>query len=435
MEPRQSRATEPAGPDAPAAGTRALRGPRAARALESTSAWFNALPAWARWVLIGALLAGAWAAVWASGGTARAMPHLFYIPILTGAYFFRWPGALVTGVLASILCGPLLPLLVEPYTPQTTQSWVLRSAFFLGIGALAAAALAAQSRAEEREITQDLLSQLQFEVRGPVDTALVPLVAEVLESRAFHTVMQPVYSLHDGRLMGVEALTRFDRGPARPPDRWFAAADSLGLGTDLERAAIAGALKAGAALPSRVVLSVNASPATLADPRLIDLLRTRRHTAVTVEITEHAVVEDYPLLRDVVDQVRELGVRIAVDDAGAGVAAVGLTLEVQQVAERLLIDHHLVHRHVLAVDLGGRQVELRLGVTAGGALQQLGPGDDGAAHGGVGNGQPRIGEGGLQRFGPHTGRTQDGVLNFMQVIEHRTFSPFPRHLIDSFVTH
>lgn len=321
MEPRQSRATEPAGPDAPAAGTRALRGPRAARALESTSAWFNALPAWARWVLIGALLAGAWAAVWASGGTARAMPHLFYIPILTGAYFFRWPGALVTGVLASILCGPLLPLLVEPYTPQTTQSWVLRSAFFLGIGALAAAALAAQSRAEEREITQDLLSQLQFEVRGPVDTALVPLVAEVLESRAFHTVMQPVYSLHDGRLMGVEALTRFDRGPARPPDRWFAAADSLGLGTDLELAAIAGALKAGASLPSRVVLSVNASPATLADPRLIDLLRTRRHTAVTVEITEHAVVEDYPLLRDVVDQVRELGVRIAVDDAGAGVAS------------------------------------------------------------------------------------------------------------------
>lgn len=321
MEPRQSRATEPAGPDAPAARIRALRGPMAARALESISARFNALPAWARWVLIGGLLAGAWAAVWASGGTARAMPHLFYIPILTGAYFFRWPGALVTGVLASILCGPLLPLLVEPYTPQTTQSWVLRSAFFLGIGALAAAALAAQSRAEEREITQDLLSQLQFEVRGPVDTALVPLVAEVLEARAFHTVMQPVYSLHDGRLMGVEALTRFDRGPARPPDRWFAAADSLGLGTDLELAAIAGALKAGATLPSRVVLSVNASPATLADPRLLDLLRTRRHTAVTVEITEHAVVEDYPLLRDVVDKVRELGVRIAVDDAGAGVAS------------------------------------------------------------------------------------------------------------------
>ena len=321
MEPRKSRAEQPVPPDAPATGSPRFRGSPLSRALESIGAWFNALPPWAGWLLIAALLAGSWGSVWASGGTARAMPHLFYIPILTAAYLFRWPGALITGALAAILCGPLVPLLVDPHTPQTTQSWLLRSAFFLGIGALAAAALAARSQAEEREVARDLLSQLQFEARGPVDTALVPLVAEVLQSRAFHTVMQPVYSLHDGRLLGVEALTRFDRAPTRTPDRWFAAADSLGLGTDLELAAIAGALKAGATLPSRVVLSVNASPATLADPRLIDLLRSRRHTAVTVEITEHAVVEDYPLLRDVVDKVRELGVRIAVDDAGAGVAS------------------------------------------------------------------------------------------------------------------
>lgn len=320
MEPT-NRAAQPVAPDASGRPAPPFRGPRVSRALETAGAWLAGLPGWARWALIGALLAGSWAAVWASGGTARAMPHLFYIPILTGAYFFRWPGALVSGALAAVLCGPLLPLLVEPYTPQSPQSWLLRSAFFLGIGALAAAALAAQSRAEEREITQDLLSQLTFETRGPVDAALVPLIAEVLESRAFHTVLQPVYSLHDGRLMAAEALTRFDRGPTRTPDRWFAAADSLGLGTDLELAAIAGALEVGADLPSRVVLSVNASPKTLADPGLIDLLRTRRHTAVTVEITEHAVVEDYPLLRDVVDRLRDLGVRIAVDDAGAGVAS------------------------------------------------------------------------------------------------------------------
>ena len=321
MEPRSSRAEQPVTSDAPASRPMPFRGPRMSRATEALSAWVTSLPAWARWAIIGALLAGAWAAVWASGGTARAMPHLFYIPILTAAYFFRLPGALVTGAVATILCGPLLPLLTEPYTPQTTQSWLLRSAFFLGIGALAAAALAAQSRAEERLITKDLLSQFTYETRGPVDTALVPLVAEVLEARAFHTVLQPVYSLRDGRLMGAEALTRFDRSPSRAPDRWFAAADSLGLGVDLELAAIAAALEAGAGLPSRVALSVNASPATLADPRLIELLRTRRHTAVTVEITEHAVVEDYPLLRDVVDRLRDLGVRIAVDDAGAGVAS------------------------------------------------------------------------------------------------------------------
>ena len=299
----------------------ALRNPLHSRVLESTTTWLTTRPAWAHWTIIALLLALAWGAVWLSGGSARAMPHLFYIPILMAAYLFRWPGALETAAAASILCGPMMPLLTDPLTPQQTGSWLLRAMFFLGIGGLASVVLAAQSRAEEREIAQDLLTQLRLGGRGPVDTALVPLVAEVLATRSFHTVLQPVYSLHDGLLVGVEALTRFDRAPTRSPDQWFAAADSLGLGTDLELAAIECALEAGAELPVGVALSVNASPVTLADPRLVEMLRTRRHTAVTVEITEHAVVEDYPLLRDTVDRLRDIGVKIAVDDAGAGVAS------------------------------------------------------------------------------------------------------------------
>lgn len=42
---------------------------------------------------------------------------------------------------------------------------------------------------------------------------------------------------------------------------------------------------------------------------------------LVVEITEHAVVEDYHLLQHTVHDLRALGVQIAVDDAGAGISS------------------------------------------------------------------------------------------------------------------
>ena len=83
------------------------------------------------------------------------------------------------------------------------------------------------------------------------------------------------------------------------------------------------------------MLSVNASPATLGDPRLLDLIRTTDRQFV-VEITEHAVVEDYHLLQDTVHDLRALGVQIAVDDAGAGISS--LRHIVQLAPETIKVD-------------------------------------------------------------------------------------------------
>jgi GAF domain-containing protein len=46
-------------------------------------------------------------------------------------------------------------------------------------------------------------------------------IESVLEQRSFSTVFQPVFDLCDGRLLAVEALTRFHVQPVRPPDAWF----------------------------------------------------------------------------------------------------------------------------------------------------------------------------------------------------------------------
>ena len=190
---------------------------------------------------------------------------------------------------------------------------------FALMGTLAALAISARTRYAEQQLNSDVREAMRAAPRArPVDESLVPLVGQALADRSFHPVFQPIYSLADGRLMAVEALTRFDVRPYRTPDLWFAAAESIGQGVELELAAIEAALEASQTLPREVALSLNASPATLGDPRLRDLVRDHPERELIVEITEHAVVVDYHLLQGIVGQLRALGVRIAVDDAGAG---------------------------------------------------------------------------------------------------------------------
>ncbi len=101
------------------------------------------------------------------------------------------------------------------------------------------------------------------------------------------------------------------------------AAEQLGYVPMLDRRALQLAL---AMLAERrdVVLSVNISPRTLADPSWVarfktDLLDARALAPrLIVEITEGAVIEDLDQLRDLTTWLRTVGVRIALDDFGAG---------------------------------------------------------------------------------------------------------------------
>jgi EAL domain-containing protein (putative c-di-GMP-specific phosphodiesterase class I) len=265
-------------------------------------------------------LAACWALVWATGGSQRAFSHIFYVPIVFAAVRFGLRGTLVTSILAATLAGPLMPLDSTTGEAQGPVAWLTRAVMFLAIGGLVTFTLEARRRAAEQQLAHDVRETLAPTAARPVDPTLAPLVADVLESKTFHTVFQPIYELSSGRLLGVEALTRVDIAPYRPPDEWFAAARQVGLGIELEIAAIGSAIAASAALPEGVDLAVNVAPSTLADPRLAELLG-HVDRPVTMEITEHAGVEDYDVLADRIAALRRAGIRIAVDDAGAGVAS------------------------------------------------------------------------------------------------------------------
>lgn len=146
-------------------------------------------------------------------------------------------------------------------------------------------------------------------------------VRAVLEVGGPRMVFQPIVSPADGALVGVEALARFDTALPRAPDAWFREAWDVGFGVELELAAMRNALPAFAQLPSPAFLSVNASPRTIADARFVEALDGAAADRLVVEITEHAVVEDYAPLVEAVARVRTLGVRIAIDDVGAGYAS------------------------------------------------------------------------------------------------------------------
>lgn len=145
-------------------------------------------------------------------------------------------------------------------------------------------------------------------------------IGQVINAKALRMAWQPIVEIHTGRNLGVEALARFSL-PWGPPDQTFAAAAQVGLGLELERLAVSEAWKFLEELPPGQFLSVNLGPQAL-----LELAARANHRSdvhldrVVVELTEHAVVENYEPLRDVLRPLRRRGLRVAIDDAGAGYA-------------------------------------------------------------------------------------------------------------------
>jgi EAL domain-containing protein (putative c-di-GMP-specific phosphodiesterase class I) len=144
-------------------------------------------------------------------------------------------------------------------------------------------------------------------------------IARLMRQQAVAMVFQPIVELSTGLPVGFEALARFRRRAA--PGRWFAEAARVGMGTALELLAIRLALEDLGQLPAGSFLSVNLSPPSLASPGLAAILETVDGHRVVFELTEHAGVESYGALDRELQPFRNRGVRLAIDDVGAGFAS------------------------------------------------------------------------------------------------------------------
>ena len=175
------------------------------------------------------------------------------------------------------------------------------------------------------EVLASLLGELQT---APVLdlTCVRDRISRAVSGEGRSVVLQPIVEVFTGAGRGCEALSRFDAEPFYP-SAFFAEAERVELRVELELAAASDALRLLVDAPG--YLSVNLSPDAVLSDGFAPLVAGRDHSRIVLEITEHAAVADYTALRQALAPHREAGMRLAVDDAGAGYASFRHIIELQ----------------------------------------------------------------------------------------------------------
>jgi EAL domain-containing protein (putative c-di-GMP-specific phosphodiesterase class I) len=163
----------------------------------------------------------------------------------------------------------------------------------------------------------------------------------LIEGQEVEVAYQPIIDLRSHECLGLEALARFPE-PYTRPDRTLAAAQSFGLRVELERLAVSEAWRIIPLLGRRQFLALNLAPDALVElARRANVRDDVPLSQVVVEVTEHSVVDCYEVLHRELEPLRKRGLRIAVDDAGAGYASLRHVLELRP--DFIKVDRSLIH--------------------------------------------------------------------------------------------
>ncbi|QGN50322.1 EAL domain-containing protein [Micromonospora sp. WMMC415] len=203
-----------------------------------------------------------------------------------------------------------------------------------------------KNRIERYDAAYDRLlrrrTTLEHELRGAIDRGELRLA------------FQPVASLPSVRPVGAEALLRWrhpELGNVRP-DEFIPLAEECGMIAKLGAWVLHEAchqLSRWLADGHDVWVSVNVSPRELHAPEYVvqvaEALRAHHvpPQRLVLEVTEHAVATDLDELIRRLSALRRTGVRIALDDFGAGYSSLGQLRRLP--IDILKIDHSLVAEH------------------------------------------------------------------------------------------
>ncbi len=248
-------------------------------------------------------------------GHASAIFHAFYLPVVLAANRFRWRGALVTGVLAGLLSGPLRPVNDAAGPAQQTWAWALRLLAFCLVGLLVA------------WLSRESSSSIATVIR---ERGKARALRETIAHGTLDAHYQPITDLGSGEVVGFEALCRWTHpvdGPI-PPSEFIPLAERTGvvipLGRYMLRRAAAQAAAWHAEGGSTLLLTVNVSAEQLVRPDLLDDVAAALDAArlepahLCLEITETAIIRDPVAAMVTVRAARDRGVLVALDDFGTG---------------------------------------------------------------------------------------------------------------------
>ncbi|MEJ7871980.1 MAG: EAL domain-containing protein [Rubrobacteraceae bacterium] len=190
----------------------------------------------------------------------------------------------------------------------------------------------AMYRAKEAGKNSQAMFESGMNVRALERLQLEEDLRRALEREEFRVYYQPEVSLEDGRIMGFEALVRWEH-PERglvSPQEFIPVAEETGLIVPLGEWVLEEACRQAREWqeqnPSNLplIMSVNLSARQFKQPGLAKSIAEvlRKHglepRGLILEITESMVVADVDSAIVTLRELRDLGVRIAIDDFGTG---------------------------------------------------------------------------------------------------------------------
>ena len=201
-----------------------------------------------------------------------------------------------------------------------------------------------------RELNALMTEQLELESH----------LRRALERNQFVLRYQPRVNLATGQIVGAEALLRW-RIPQRgtiPPMRFIGLAEETGLIVPigkwvLQTACAQNKAWQDAGLPP-IVVSVNVSPRQFRQENLVTTVAEVLHSTgleprfLELELTESMVMHDAPQLVAMLDQLKDLGVKIAVDDFGTGYSSLSYLKRFP--VDRLKVDRSFVEHMTTEAD-------------------------------------------------------------------------------------
>ncbi|MDP2005730.1 MAG: EAL domain-containing protein [Rubrivivax sp.] len=184
------------------------------------------------------------------------------------------------------------------------------------------------------------------------ELAMESRLAQAVRENEFVLHFQPQQSLVDGRLLGVEALVRWQHPELGlvPPDHFIPLAEArrliLPIGQWVLQEALRCAVRWHASGLARVPVAVNLSTLQFQMPGFVETVQRALHEAgalggmLELELTERMLMEDVAGVRAALQRLKAIGVGIAIDDFGTGYTSLALLKHLP--VDRLKIDRSFV---------------------------------------------------------------------------------------------
>lgn len=180
---------------------------------------------------------------------------------------------------------------------------------------------------------------------------MISELKEALNSEQLELYLQPKYCLNTKAVIGVEALVRWhhERYGLVRPDEFIELAEQTGIIKPLTRWVVSNALVQQAKLVAAgydVGMSINLSTVNLKEQDLIPFLKTiiqenkADPSKIFLEITETSMMSNPLDAIEILDKIREIGIKISIDDFGSGYSSLAYLKSIP--ANEIKIDKSLV---------------------------------------------------------------------------------------------